>query len=243
MRRGFCAAAVVGAVVGLTVVAKQGVVYSRAMQAAALAVFVLGSASFALTRSRAHDAERPLVPLGMGLLSPQQTIGLPQMLGVPHDNPITWAATCPQGEWGPLVRVRKAGIELNGRPIADLEAFRVELVTLKNNYRLLHPDDELALSRSLAIDGDVPTAQVAPILIALTQDGPAKLTYLIVQPEVAETRTLGNIDRPQTCAFPLALDVDGTSVSRFARWSEIVNSVAKGAPLHIAPSGAASRLR
>ncbi len=86
-------------------------------------------------------------------------------------------------EAGPTVDLGRDGIRLDGRPLPDEKALADELLTLKRNYHLLHPDDPFPGSYVLAADRDLRAAAVLRALRAAQASGWDHVQYAVEAPD------------------------------------------------------------
>jgi hypothetical protein len=108
---------------------------------------------------------------------------------------------------------------LNGAKLASFDDFRDDMIVLFNNYRLLHPDEGgPARSEVLIVpDADASTTPTFRELARIWQTLPQGFSaqVLAVRPDHVDTMTLGRIERPESCAYPLVLKSTGRHFGTF----------------------------
>jgi hypothetical protein len=174
--------------------ARRGEHVGNPLLVASLLLFVLGGAAFATTRTRAADAEEPLSVEGTeGFVAENVHAPSVERCG-PAAAPL---------ELGPIVMVGDT-LKLNGRPIAGFDQLNDDLVTIWNNFRLLHPNDFKSVPVLLvAAEAAQPVAPFLEKWRSLKSNYSLQMVAYLWRP--VDTRTVGRIERFQVCAYRISL--------------------------------------
>jgi biopolymer transport protein ExbD len=83
-------------------------------------------------------------------------------------------------EWAPVIAVSDEQITLNGLPVDDPQ-LHDDLVTLKNNFKLLHPGEHFHGTVVIAAEDRIQFATLKSILAACNLSGFADVQLLVRQ--------------------------------------------------------------
>lgn len=182
------------AVAGAVLWARAGRVASHATLVIAAVLCALGVASFAATRAHAYDAAHLVsVEPGTGILD-RESLGLA---------PRTKSCDA-QASSMPVVTFADA-VKLDRRVVGP-EELRDQIITLRNNLLLLHPDAKRSRFRVLVVAPlETATERMLPFLRAIARADLSSIDAVSVRPDVLVTRTLGVLERPIVCIHPVAL--------------------------------------
>jgi hypothetical protein len=206
--------------------ARRGQVVGNGMLACSLVLFIGGAGAFAATRKQAADGAHPVDPLNGG-----------EEITVPHPTELARCGPAAQAYVPAPILTAGKQLELNGAPIASFAQFHDDMITIWNNYRLLHPDrigrDHLRVM--LIPEPDAPTGPALQGLSSVWPNLPAGFFALIggLRPAPIDTQTRGRIDRKGICAYPLVIDPKGR---HFATFGELLTALSQSnEPFAVAP--------
>ncbi len=178
------------------------------------AVFGLGLVTFALTRGHAADAAQLLPVLGNGVTDVGTLLRLPR-----HPD-----APCAPAANVPVLSTKGPDLFLYGRLLSRPSDLVKQLVSIRKENARYNLREAPATVALLAIDATFPTASLAPWLAELEREKLGQLGVITAIPQVANTHTLGRLDRAQSCMRLLELAPSGTPITRFSTWAELVSA-------------------
>ena len=104
-------------------------------------------------------------------------------------------------ERAPVVEVHRDHIGLDGATVEDLESLEDKLVTLRNNYRLLHPSEDFNGLVLLVADPATPMPRLFSVSKAIRRADYHQLLFAFTRQETLVRPVIGRLDRLYTtCA-------------------------------------------
>ena len=190
--------------------------------ASSVLVFLAGLSAFTVTRG--HAADRRPLPV------------LPHGVGASYASRVPSVSPCPPAEPAPFLEFRDDFVRLNGSPYAPDDEFRDHLVTLRNNYGLLHGTDRPMPYLIVEAAPATPIDRIIPYLQKLTED--TTILLASASPHPSLSKTLGMIPRYEFCGrtFRVLFEQTATPLSRYRNWSDVAATVSRNSEiLQVAP--------
>ena len=213
------AIAIAGAVGAAVLATRSGHRASRAHLVTAGALLLSGLAAVGATRGHAAD-RLPLPALGDTLVpsTAERPPGFTRCRGT--------------SSAGPVLTLDGDRATLNGEPIALRDTHDV-LLTLRNNFRLLHPTEDFPGQLLVLAGATTPMARLAPYLLTAEIAGYPHQRLIAIEPRPYHSRTLGVIDRVEQCALDFeVVESEGTPWSTWRTWGELAAAL-EVAPHHV----------
>jgi hypothetical protein len=191
--------------------ARAGRVVGQPALALALFVALGGGWLRSVTRARAWDAAHPLPVIeASGLVSGRLVGRVPRV------------AACPQ----PLVQApiiqSDERLAIEGHDVDNVTELRDLLITLRNNHRLLHPNEPWPDDAPVILlaPGDFYARLLAPVFDATRAAGYGSIDAAVIVPHDIDTRTLGRLARSSQCAHRFSLSTPFTPPPA-ASWAQV----------------------
>jgi hypothetical protein len=182
--------------------ARKGLLASNAILLVSGVLFIAGVATVAATRNHAQDGAHPLdFGASCGEIVDLQRFHPPRVAacGRLSSAPVQ----------GPIIEVG-GNLSLNGAVEHDLAALRGDLMTLRNNYKVLHPGEPVdSIHLLLVADSRAPAARLDELAREVTEPLGYQIRLLAAHPQPFETGTLGHLEHTELCMYPLAFAADG----------------------------------
>ncbi|HLM74157.1 MAG TPA: hypothetical protein VK459_15730 [Polyangiaceae bacterium] len=182
-------------------------------RAVSMAVFGLGVVAFAGSRAMAFDARHPPPAQNPNEICPDSSV---------DERSLPPAGAARKLAEGPILKLSAELADLNGSRVDNPEDLAKSMAVLRRLYigRPKHPV-------LIAAPASEPLSALAPWLRILAREGFPNAQILVAHPpDLADTETLGRIQRAPRCAsVPVKLEQIEQAIARGATWGELADSL------------------
>jgi hypothetical protein len=182
-------------------------------RAVSMAVFGLGVVAFAGSRAMAFDARHPPPAQNPNEICPDSSV---------DERSLPPAGAARKLAEGPILKLSAELADLNGSRVDNPEDLAKSMAVLRRLYigRPKHPV-------LIAAPASEPLSALAPWLRILAREGFPYAQILVAHPpDLADTETLGRIQRAPRCAsVPVKLEQIEQAIARGATWGELADSL------------------